>query len=258
MNQQIKQHMVKFLSKGIRFDGRKPDEYRNIEVEVNKLSTAEGSAHVKIGDSEVIAGVKLQLEKPFSDRPDEGMLMVNAELLSLSNPTFEPGPPSPFAIELARVTDRGIRESEAIDLKELCIEKGEKVWGVMVDICTINADGNLFDAASLAAMLAIKNTTFPVLDEDGQVNYKEKTDKKLPIKKFPLGVTVSKVGEHLVIDPTFEEEEAVDARLTIVTTEDGKLCALQKGGESGLTVETIGKMVDLATSKVKELRKYLG
>lgn len=254
---QIKQHMLKFLAKGIRFDGRKTDEYRKIEVETGKLSTAEGSARVKIGDSEVIAGVKLQIEKPFSDRPDEGMLMVNAELLPLSNPDFEPGPPSSFAIELARVTDRGIRESEAIDLKQLCIEPGEKVWGVMVDICTINADGNLFDAASLAAMLAIKDAKFPAL-EDGQVNYKEKTDKPLPFNKFPLGVTVSKVGEHLIIDPTFEEESAVDARLTVVSTEDGRLCALQKGGEQGLKVEEIKEMIDLALLKVQELRKYLG
>ncbi len=258
MNQDLRSHILNFLEKGIRFDGRKSDEYRKIEVETGIISTAEGSARVKIGDSEVIAGVKMGMEKPFPDRPDEGMLMVNSELLPMAHPEFEAGPPDIHSIELARVTDRGIRESHAMDLKKLCVASGEKVWAVLVDICPINCDGNLFDAASLAAILAIKDARFPSLDENGAVDYKHRTENGLPILEEPLGVTVSRVGKHFIVDPTHEEEKLVDARLTVVTTKAGRICALQKGGSMGLTVEEISMIIDIASAKAKELRKYLG
>jgi len=90
----------------------------------------------------VFAGVKLEIGTPYPDTPDEGGLMINTELIPLSNPEFESGPPGIQAIELSRVVDRGIRESKAIDMKKLCIEPKEKVWTVIVDIIPINDEGN--------------------------------------------------------------------------------------------------------------------
>ncbi len=83
-----KSEMLRYLAKDNRFGGRKHDEFRTIEVEYNVSKTSEGSARVKIGDSEVIAGVKLELGTPFPDTPDEGALIVGTELLPLSSPDF--------------------------------------------------------------------------------------------------------------------------------------------------------------------------
>ena len=113
----------------------------------------------------MITGVKMAIETPYPDTPDSGNLMVGAELSPMASPEFESGPPSIQAIELARVVDRGIRESKAIDFDKLCIEKGEKVWSVMIDLTPINDAGNLFDVAALSALAAIKNAKFPKLEE---------------------------------------------------------------------------------------------
>ena len=40
---------------------------------------AEGSARVRIGETEVIAGVKLSLEKPYPDTPAQGNLMIELD-----------------------------------------------------------------------------------------------------------------------------------------------------------------------------------
>ena len=142
-----KEYMESIIDQNKRIDGRKFDEYRKIEVEYGiSPKSAEGSARVKIGDTEVLAGIKMELGTPFSDKPDEGSIMVNVELIPMASSLFESGPPSINAIELARVTDRGIRESKALDFKKLCVREGEKVWLVFIDIYPINADGNLFDA----------------------------------------------------------------------------------------------------------------
>ncbi len=256
MNNDFKQHVLGALNKNVRIDGRGLEDYREIEIETGIYKTAEGSARVKIGDTEVLAGIKLLVETPFPDRPEEGTIMVSAELLPISNPEFESGPPGIDAIELARVVDRGIRESDAIDPKKLGIKKGEKCWIVSVDICPINDAGNLFDASALAAIAALKDARFPKYEND-EIDYKTKTDKTLDMAKTPVSVTVLKVGNCLIVDPIPEEERAYDARLTVAVTEENNICALQKGGDGSISEEVLGKMVDLAINKSNELRAKL-
>ena len=239
-------------------DGRKLDEYRKdiiVEYGISPKS-ADGSARVKIGDTEVVAGVKFEIGTPFPDKPNEGTIMVNVELLPLSSSRFESGPPSIDSIELARVTDRGIRECKAIDFKKLCIKEGEKVWMIFIDIYPINADGNLFDASTLAAMAALKDAKFPTLEGD-KINYKVKSDKSIPMEKIPISCTVWKIKDKYLVDPTIDEEDASESRLTVVFTEKNLICAMQKGGKSALGEKDLKAMVDLAEIKTKELRKAL-
>lgn len=251
-----REYIESVVAKQMRVDGRKFDEYRNIEIEYGVSSkSAEGSARVKIGDTEVVAGVKMELGSPFSDKPDEGSIMVNVELLPLSSALFESGPPSIEAIELSRVTDRGIRESKALDFRKLCVREGEKVWLVFIDIYPINAGGNLFDACGLVALAALRDAVFPKLDGD-KIDYSMKTKTKLPLSKLPISCTVWKVNNEFLVDPTLEEEMASNARLSVVYTEEGKICAMQKGGDSPLTGEEIAHILDLAEAKSKELRRH--
>ncbi|MBN1156752.1 exosome complex protein Rrp42 [Candidatus Woesearchaeota archaeon] len=256
MNSELRQNVLKSLEAGIRLDGRKTDEYRKISVEYGISVNAEGSARVKIGETEILAGVKLSVESPYPDSPNQGTMMVGAELLPLSNPEFEAGPPGIQAIEIARVVDRGIRESETIDTKKLCIKEGEKAWTVIIDICTINDDGNLFDASALASMAALQNAVFPSYENE-KIDYKKKTKEKLPLSKAPVSVTVMKIDKYFIVDPLPEEERILDARLTVATTEDGKICAMQKGGDTPLSIEDVDRMIDIAIEKTQELRGHL-
>lgn len=256
MNEETRSHVLRCLQKGVRYDGRQATQYRPITIETGVSMNAEGSCRVVMGNTQVIVGVKLAIERPYPDRPDEGNIMVNVELLPLSNPDFEPGPPGIFAVELARVVDRGIREAHAIDVHKLVIERAEKAWSVNIDICTLNDDGGLIDASALAALAAIKDAVFP-LYSDGKLDYKTKTHQRLPIIVQPLAVTVYKIGSSLLVDPCPDEERVMDARLTVTTTEHGKVCSLQKGGDTPLSITELDTMVGIALEKGKELRKYL-
>jgi len=254
-----KKTIAQLAVQGKRLDGRGLTQYREpIKLETNISWTAEGSARVQIGKTVVMAGVKTEINKPYNDTPNEGGIMINAELLPLSSPEYEPGPPQIKAIEIARVTDRGIREAKAIDMKKLCITPGEKAWFIIIDVVTINDAGNLFDAAGLAALTALKAARFPAVDpETGAIDYKKKTDEPLPLLKEPLPVTVYKIGGQLLVDPTAEEEHSYDARLTVASDEKGTISALQKGGDAPLTIEEISNMVEIALEKAKFLREQL-
>lgn len=260
MHTKFKPHILEYLDSDVRYDGRKNEQFREIVVEKSIVGTAEGSARVKVGDTEVIAGIKMELGQPYPDTPEQGTIMIGAEFLPMASPDFESGPPGEEAVELARVVDRGIRESKALDFKKLCIKKGKKMWIVSIDVCTINDDGNLLDASALAAIAAIEDAVYPELIKDGddyEIDYKHKSKTKLPLNKQPIAVTVHKMGKHILVDPNRDEEAKSESRLTVTSTQDGKLCALQKGGQGVLTIEDIGRMIDLALSKAGELRGKL-
>ncbi|HLE35383.1 MAG TPA: exosome complex component Rrp42, partial [Nitrososphaerales archaeon] len=140
--------MNELLAAGKRLDGRGVTESRQMKIETDVIKKANGSALVTLGNTQVIAGVKVQPDKPFPELPDKGLLICSAEVLPLASAYAEPGPPDEDAIELARVVDRGIRESEMIDLKKLVLVPGEKVYAVFADVGVLNVDGNLFDATS--------------------------------------------------------------------------------------------------------------
>lgn len=254
MNQDAKNHINEALKKGIRLDGRKNEEFRDIEIQTGVIATAEGSARVRCGDTEVIAGIKLTVGEPYPDSQDEGTMMVGSELLPLSNPDFESGPPGIDSIEVARVIDRGIREGKAFDTKKLCIRKGELVWTVMIDVLPINHDGNLIDVGGMAALAAIMNTKMLEIEND-KIVIGKRTSEKLPVQAMPVPVTVLKIGDNLIVDPTQSEEDALDARLTVAVLEDNSLCALQKGGDASLTTKDINEMIDLAIKKSQEIRQ---
>ena len=219
----MESYVLELLEKGKRIDGRKFDEFREIRIEENVVQKAEGSASVWLGETHVIAGVKLELGTPYADSPDQGVLIVNAEFTPLASPDFEPGPPGEDAIELARVVDRGIRESECIELEKLCITPGEKVWCIFVDISILNHQGNLLDASALASLVALRNTRIPKLEEDKII--RGEYEGKLPVRYKPINITVAKIGNALLIDPSFEEEKVVESKVSVGVRDDDKICA---------------------------------
>jgi len=253
-----KEYVLELAKKGIREDGRGLLNYRDIKIEYDISNNAEGSAAVTLGKTRVVCGIKLEIGEPYSDKPDEGTIIVNAEFAPVSSPTFEPGAPGENSIELSRVVDRGIRESQAVDFKKLCIKSGEKIWKVLIDLYIQNHDGNLIDAAALAAIAALTKTKFPKYDEEKEaIDYHEHTKEKFPVVLHPIACTVQKINGVLFVDTNFNEEEMTDARLTVTTCEDGNINAIQKGGRAGFSEEEIMQCVEIALEKGKEIRKHL-
>lgn len=254
----VKQKQIgQLLDAGKRQDGRGLGDFREIKVEQGVIQRAEGSARVLLGKTDVLVGVKIETGTPFPDTPDNGVQTVNAELVPLASPAFEPGPPGENAVELARIVDRGIRESQAIDTAKLCIESGKKVFIVFIDVYVLNHDGNLIDASALAAMAALLNTKMPNYEvKDGEVKIKTGYT-PLPLKSRPITVTIGKINDNLIVDTGLEEEQIKDARISVATNDDGNICAMQKGGAGYFTPKQIVAATKLAQKKAAELRKKM-
>jgi exosome complex component RRP42 len=249
------EYILKLLEENERLDGRKLDEFREISIIKNPIERAEGSARVKIGKTDVIVGIKMEFGTPYPDSPASGVLRTEAEFMPYAHPEFTSGPPGEDATEVARVIDRGIRESESINMEKLCIEEGEKVWTVYVDFYPINHDGNLIDSGSLAGIVALKNTKMPTFEGD-TIN-REKLGDPLPMDHMPITITVGKVQGKMLVDPTYEEEQVLECSLAVAITEEGKVVSMQKIGSGILSDDEIDQMIDIAVKKSEELRKLI-
>ena len=242
-------YLFNLVLKGERADGRAFDEFREMSIETNVIGAAEGSALVKLGDTQVLVGIKTQPGEPFPDTPDVGVIITNAELIPMASPEFEAGPPREGAIEIARVVDRGIRESKSIDLKKLCITEGEKVWIIFIDIHVLNNGGNIIDAASAGSIAALLTATLPA------ARYDLGEDSQIPMRDIPVAVTAIEFGGELLLDPSLDEEQIAGTSLTVITNTDGSISGMQKSGAEPLTVDQVIRVVDMAKTAAADIRK---
>jgi exosome complex component RRP42 len=256
----LNQKTVRELAnQGKRMDGRGLKEYRDISLETGYINeTAEASAKVEIGDTKVIVGMSTSVEEPYDDKPGEGTLVTNAELAPMASREFESGPPQEEGVELARVVDRGIREAPAVDFEELCIEEGEKVYTLFLDIHVLNDDGNLIDASSLGAMACLKTGFLPAYsEEDGLLRDQPSEGKDIPLNSLPITATGHHVDGNVMFDPTAREEDADGSRVTVSITEEGNVVAMQKGGESTISSSDITEIIDIADEKTQKMRSMV-
>ncbi|MBT7102652.1 exosome complex protein Rrp42 [archaeon] len=243
---------------GKRLDGRNADEYRELFVEDGISKNSASAIRVRFGKTEVLAGVHLALATPYPDSPDQGTFMTSAEMHPMASQQFDIGRPGINAIELARVIDRGIRESGFIDMKKLCIKEGEKVYQVFVDIVAINDDGNLLDVAGLAAIIALGKARMPIYNEkEDKIDGYSETE-RIPLEKDVLSysMTLHKVGDKIVADVSKEEEEISKFRLTIAMGDNAgkpRITAMQKGKAGTINTEDMETILKLAESKWTEM-----
>lgn len=244
-----KDFIYNLLLKGERIDGRTFDQYREISIQRDVIRKAEGSALVKLGSSQVLVGVKMQPGEPFQDTPNKGVIITNAELVPLASPSFEPGPPNEVGIELARLVDRGVRESKAVDLEALCIVPGKQVWIIFIDVHVLDDCGNILDAASLGAIAALLSTKVPA------ARFGLGEDYILPVRDIPIATTAIEFNDVLMFDPGVDEEVIANTRLTIISTMNGNICGSQKSGTGMLKPEQVYRIIDIACEKAKEIRE---
>jgi exosome complex component RRP42 len=247
----MREYVNRLAKVGQRTDGRALDEPRKLTVQTGFTKTAEGSARLRLGGTEVLVGIKMLPGQPYPDTPNSGVLSTSVELIPMASPTFEAGPPRPDAIELARVVDRGIRESKMVDVAKLVITPKEKVWVMFIDIHVLDFDGNLFDAASYASVAALATTTVPAKAHGLGDDF------PLPVDHWPVSVTTAKIRDQLLVDPNLDEERMADGRLTVTTDENGDIRAMQKGLSGSFTYDEVQRIIETSRRVGSAIRPSL-
>ncbi len=256
-----KNYVRKLLKKGKRVDGRGLLEYRDFQINPNFVPKAEGSADVYLGKTRVMAGVKYDIGTPYSDRPEDSVAIVLSELVPAAHPYFETGPPNDQSIQLARVIDRGIRHSDCIESKKLCVIPGKAVYVLFIDLYTMDYAGNLTDCANIAAMVALISALLPKgkpdADNEKAILDRDEPMMRIPIKEIPISITFGKVDEYVFLDPNMKEEVVMDGALSFAIDERDQVVSIQKYGPAIWSLDELDKYGKIAVKKANELRDNL-
>jgi exosome complex component RRP42 len=74
-----KSYIEQGVEQDCRADGRSRLEYRHVVMESGLLSQASGSARCRLGDSDVLVGVKVEIGQVEPSKPNHGRVVCNVE-----------------------------------------------------------------------------------------------------------------------------------------------------------------------------------
>jgi len=248
------------VAQGIRNDGRGNVDYRHFVLETGILTQTNGSARLRLSNTDVLVGIKLETGEPLPDTPDQGRVQVSVECCPSASPEFEGKGGDALNLELARVLERILNNNSSIDLKKLCILPGKLCWILYADAMVLDSGGNLFDAISIATRAALYNTAVPIVEVDLAHMQFEVVDEgynKLEIDKVPVCITFTKIGPKYVVDASLEEELCMDVRITFAVNKAGNICTIQKGGQGGVDPKSLDEMLQAAGQMGKQILEKL-
>ncbi|XP_078396236.1 exosome complex component RRP45 isoform X2 [Cetorhinus maximus] len=255
-----RQFILQAIVEKQRLDGRQTYDYRNIKI---TFGTEYGSCIVELGKTRVLAQVSCELVPPKPSRPTEGIIFFNLELSPMASPAFEPGRQSELLVKLNRLLERCLRNSKCIDTESLCVVASAKVWQIRVDLHLLNHDGNIIDAASIAAIVALSHFKRPdasIQGEEVTVYSPEERD-PIPLSIHHMPITVSfaffQQGTYLLVDPIEHEERVMDGLLVIAMNKHRELCTIQSSGGIMLLKDQVLRCTKIAGVKVAEITELM-
>ncbi|XP_040892188.1 exosome complex component RRP45 [Toxotes jaculatrix] len=252
--------LLKAIEEKKRLDGRQTYDYRKIKI---TFGTDYGCCFVDLGKTRVMAQVSCELVAPKENRPNEGIMFFNIELSPMASPAFEQGRQSELSVKLNRQLERCLRNSKCIDTESLCVVSGEKVWQIRVDVHMLNHDGNLMDAASIAAIAALCHFRRPDVgiqgDEVTVYSPEERDPIPLSIYHMPICVSFSffQQGTYLLVDPCEREERVMDGLLMIAMNKHREICSIQSSGGIMLLKDQVMRCSKIASVKVSEITELI-
>lgn len=252
--------LLKAIEEKKRLDGRQTYDYRNIKI---TFGTDYGCCVVELGRTRVLCQVSCELVPPKDSRPTEGIMFFNLELSPMASPAFEPNRQSELLVMLNRQLERCLRNSKCIDTESLCVVSGEKVWQIRVDVHVLNHDGNLMDAASIAAISALSHFRRPdvaIQGRDITVFSPEERD-PIPLSIYHMPICVSFAfflqGSYLLVDPCEREERVKDGLLVIAMNKHREICSIQSSGGIMLLKDQVLRCSKIASVKVSEITELI-
>ena len=226
------EYFQRFIDHGIRPDGRQLNEYRPLNIGIGSITTADGSAVLKLGRTTVVCGVRALLGNPPVLKPNEGYLVINIAIPGVSKGITKHT--SEEATTLNQIVQEMVSNSKMFDPASLIIEKEKLCWALYCDVIVCNDDGNALDACLLALVGALKNTQLPevTVDEDSDLPIVNSAIKQeVVLREIPVCVSTATFREnYVIVDPNVEEEKLSTGSAVVCTLEKGGMCYMSSVG----------------------------
>ncbi len=235
----------------MRPDGRKNNEIREVKVQRNYISTAEGSVLIEMGNTRVICTATIEDKVPlFLKDRNRGWITAEYSMLPKSTQIriareSITGRVSGRTHEIQRLIGRALRS--VIELS--CL--GERtVW---IDCDVIQADGGTRTAAITGAFICLSDALTYAL-KNGLIE-------KNPVKDYLAAISVGVVNGEARLDLCYSEDSAAEVDMNIVMTGSGRFVEIQGTAEgkpfSKSTMDTLIKLAEEGIYHLVEIQKKL-
>lgn len=250
------QFILEALKQNGRLDGRSFDQFRDVEISFGREY---GDVTVKMGNTKVQCRISCQITQPYEDRPFEGLFLISTESSPMAGPQFENGNNTgEDEVLCARIIEKAVRRSGALDVEGLCIVAGSKCWAVRADVHFLDCDGGFIDASCVAVMTALLHFKKPDISVLGDRVTVHPVDEREPVSlgilHIPICVTFSffnpqdteenikgdSNSEIAIIDATLKEELLRDGTLTVTLNKNREVVQVSKAG--GLPMDALSLM----------------
>jgi exosome complex component RRP41 len=213
--------------KGIRLDGRKPDELRSIKLEVGVIPNADGSAYIEHGKNKILAGVygPREVHPKHLALQDRTVLKCRYHMAPFSVQERKSPAPSRREIELSKVIRESLQPSVFMEYYP------RTMIDVFIEI--LQADGGTRCASITAASLAL-------------------ADAGIPMRDLVVACAAGKVDDTIVLDLMDEEDKLGKADVPVALMPNlNAITLLQMDGK--LTHEEFENAVNLAIDGCKRI-----
>jgi len=237
----------------VRASHRKASEIRPVEITPDFISSAEGSALIRMGETQVICTASVDSGVPaFLKGSGKGWVSSEYAMIPRATETRTPrevtrGRPSGRTMEIQRLIGRSLRA--VMNFEKL----GERtVW---IDCDVIRADGGTRTASITGAMVALALALKKLKDQ--------KVIPEIPLNDFVAAISVGIIGKEALLDLDYAEDSSAEVDMNIVMTGSGRFVELQATAEGepfrnddldgliGLARPAIQKLIELQKSIAK-------
>ena len=228
----------------IRPDHRTATEMRPLEIIPHFISSAEGSALIRLGETQVICTASVDNGVPsFQKGSGRGWITSEYAMIPRATSTRTPrestrGRQSGRTMEIQRLIGRSLRA--VVDMEAL----GERtVW---IDCDVIRADGGTRTASVTGSLVALGLAI--------QRMQAQRSLKVNPLKDYLAAISVGIVGDEMLLDLSYAEDSSAEVDMNVVMTGTGRLVETQATAEGHtFSVEDLNKLIDLARPAINHL-----
>ena len=228
----------------MRPDGRNPDEMRPVEIAPRYLKTAEGSALITMGNTQVICAASIENTiPPFLRGSGKGWITAEYSMLPRATATRTPrevtkGRPSGRTHEIQRLIGRSLRS--VVDLSAL----GER--SIILDCDVLQADGGTRVASITGAYVAL------ALAVSHLVAFKSVA--RSPLTGAVAAISAGVLRGEPILDLCYEEDSGAEVDANIVMTDTGRFVEFQATAERKTFDDgQLARMMTLAKAGIAEL-----
>eukprot|EP00127_Corallochytrium_limacisporum_P000795 Clim_evm81s25 gene=Clim_evmTU81s25 len=267
--------IIEGVADGLRTDGRGCLDHRQAVLECDIASNTRGSCRVRLAGTDVLVGIKTEIDVPDPNKPNQGKVNVNVDLSS--HAAAVSGSVTRRVLEareqdLSSTLQNLLLPEGVLDPATLIIIPRRQCWILYIDAVVVTSGGgSLVDALSLAVKGAIMTCSVPKVTVVYGEN-KEPIDITLssdpydaePLKlKSPVPViaTMVTMGTHYVADADREEEAVADASVSVSVNSRKEVCGMQMTGRTGISPQNLFKIMrsakDIGSSTAQAVETFI-